>query len=70
MQDNKVYMLINEMSSNLILWVIQTLVMRGVWILKFPRHVTSSPLHVEFYRGKAPNEKDGISNDAINYVAC
>jgi hypothetical protein len=27
--------------------------LRGVWILKFPCHVKSSPSHVELYRGKA-----------------
>ena len=34
--------------------VIQTLFLQGVWILKFPRYVTSSLSHMELYRGKAP----------------
>jgi hypothetical protein len=53
MQENKVCILSNNVSS--IMWIIETLLLRGVWILRFPRHVKYSPMHVEPYRGKAPN---------------
>jgi hypothetical protein len=55
MQDNKVYMLIKMMSRNLNIVGYLDIVLQGVWILRCPRHVKSSPSHVELYRGKAPN---------------
>jgi hypothetical protein len=55
MQNNKVYILINKMSDNLGIVGYIDIVLRGVWILRFPRHVKSPPSHVEPYRGKAPN---------------
>jgi hypothetical protein len=40
MQDNKAYMLI-KMSRNLDIVGYLDIVLRGVWILRFPRHVKS-----------------------------
>jgi hypothetical protein len=54
MQDNKLYMLINKMSANLDIVGYLDIALRGVWILRFPHHVKSSPSHVELYCGKAP----------------
>jgi hypothetical protein len=54
MQDSNIYMLKNTSSVSPIFCILQKLILWGVWILKYPHHVKSSPSHVELYHGKAP----------------